>query len=788
MINRCLLVLLFVVPLFAQDPKDVVAWIGTTERVLPASGASAVNIPITLAVALTANPQVRQVTLLGDEIDARAVSATWTGTALARTLTLTVDAAMTKRIGTYTAALFIDTPDAAKFIARTLEVKLVRRGATLSVPTPLRAERVTYIGSYATWTPQSWVVSETTGREGFTPTAKRWAVTLKKAETAPDGSLLYLDLLPIPPKSPQPAPGPKGAAASKPLAPAPIIAAGGQALLKPADSGDCLPFGTTSGKFTLQESQLNAPMEISVEVISRLWRGWLFIIIIVFIALGHFVRKVLEDRRSLAKAALAVDAIRKDFEALATAVAGDPELTQRVITEKARVTNAMKTEDAAAITAAATAASTAITAIRADYEKARKDAKDLVQKLRGIVGDSSALSGAMHTVATDVESQLDTIDARIAAGRASGMLAEAQAVEQSALQGVRRELTQWQAALTELLHETTKWADIDTDTLSQLSARVEALKSDTIDDAGSVFSTAAFADANVQAQAPRFVSEVARIVTLVKEGLGNQSLQPPADSLAEWMADDPHAAAMQLQGLRESVKRALRDEVPQGKPAPVSIQQSKFEEALDEVLALKPPPEEALGEEPEGEGQPAAAAPMMRAEAAASIDAVEAGAEFSAEIEVNGEQIVGETLQLTFHVTRNGAPVPHLVVQWWNGATYVDDGATLNYTLLSTASVVLTAKTTIGGRQISRTVRISAAPDFLFDPDSLRDAIKGVNWIQTAIAGTFITVIGYLMFEKAFVGTLVDLVAPALWGFATDITLAKVLEYAQPLTQRKPGL
>jgi hypothetical protein len=815
MIKRFLLLMLFASPLFAAD--DIVSWIGTTDRVIPASGPPVVNVPIMLAAPVTTAPQVRQVTFAGEEIDPDAVKVSWAGAELARTLSLTVDAAATKKIGTYTAVVHIATPDSAKYTERSLEVKLNRRGATLSIPAPLRAEHITYFGRYAEWRPEVWVISETSGRDGFTPAAKRWAVTLKTAETAPRGSLVYLDLLPVSPKrvkgtpakpptqaipattttatppiktttimqeakptAPKHPPNVNTVAAASDPAP-PTIAAGGQVLLKPVGHTDCCPFGTISGKFSLNEPQLTTPQEISVEVMSRLWPGWLPIIIISFIALGHYVRKVLEDRRSLGMARLAGNAVRTDLEALRTLVKGDPVFTQLVHAEQAKVGRVMGGNDAAAITNAVSAATSAITTIRTDYEKARKDAGDAVQKLRGVIGDVSALPQTMRTVAEEVDSQLGAIEASLTTGRATGVLAEAQAVEGAVVRNVRRALTPWRTEVGELLHEAKNWTDINTAVLAQVSEKVGALKSDTLEDTAAVFSTAAYADANVKAQAPRFVSEVGRIVTMVREGLGNTALKAPPDTLAGVMASDPRAAAIQLQSLRESVKKALNDAVPEGQQKPASIRESKFEEALAAVQAMQPPKDEALGDEAEvgPVGLP------MESTRAPSIDAIDT-ADFSAEVEIDGEQIVGQTLQLTFRVIRNGAPVPHIDVQWWNGQTYLGAGRTFAFTPLSPAAVALTARTTIDARTIARTIRISATPAFVFDPDYLRGEIANVNWIQTAVAGAFITVIGYLIFEKAFIGTLADLVGAALWGFATDVTVAKVLEYAQPLLQRKP--
>jgi hypothetical protein len=538
----------------------------------------------------------------------------------------------------------------------------------------------------------------------------------------------------------------------------------------------------------LPEAQLGTPVEVSVEVTSRLWRGWLFVIIVLFISLGHFVRKALEGRRALATAALGAGAILKDFDGLIKAVAGDPEFTKRGGAERNKVTEAMKSNDTTAITDAATAASTVITTLRTDYEKARKDASDAVYQLRGAIGDASAISGEMRRIADDVASQLDSIDASMAAGRVSGKLAETKAVERNAVKSVHAVLPRWQTARAALIREMRSWADLDTTGLTQVSTRVEALKSDTIDDVRAVFSTAAYADANVKVQAPWFINEVTRLTRMIRKELDLTTGEPPPD-LADRMFSDPGTAATHLQDLRNTLKETLRDAVPEGKQRPQTIEESKFQQALDAVLALRAAQaDDALGESDDDDQHASGveAVPKTRAQAAASLGPVAAGDAFSAEIEVSGEQIVGETLQLTFHVARDGAPVPNIEVQWWNGATYVDSGPTLSYTPFSTTSVVLIAKTTVNGQQISRTARISAVSDLLFDPAHLRDVIKKVNGIQTCVAGAFITLIGYLIFEKAFVGTLVDWVTPALWGFASDITVAKVIEYAQPLMQRKP--
>jgi hypothetical protein len=765
MIQRCLVVLVLALPMAAQEA--LIPWIGPTERVIPNHGI--VSIPLTLAADVKDAPQVRQVTYLGEELGSKSVTAKWNGAALNRDLVLTVDTKETKRIGTYTVAIQIATPDAAKFPAKSLEVKLTSRGPAISVPMPLRAERVTYLPFFwDRWYPEAWPMNETSLRDPFTPTTKRWAVTLKMAETAPAGSLLYIDL--VPPIAPE-------EGDTKAL----TLAAGGQALLKPTSGSSCCPFGTVSGKFSINEVPLAAPIEVPVEVLSRLSRFWLFAILVVSIVLGHYTRKVLEEKRALATASAAAAAVRKDLSALSITVAGDEAFTRSVKDERTKLYDAVKREEPGDITSAAKSAAEAVAKIRADHAKARKEATDLVKTLRDAVGDPAAQSRQLHTTAEKIDQQLDALEARLATGRVTGMLDEVQALEQDAIKTTAHALIGWQEHMSVLLAEMKNWADIDTTVLTQMRTKVDAMTSDDLEHVKTVFATATTADTHLNVQMASFLDEVDRLVELVKQEIGGTALQPLPEDLATTAATRPDLAAKQLRDTRRALQEELRKAVPKKETEPPAIGESKFEEAVRAVKAFKGEEDEEmlLGDAHDPVAIAASAIAVRRAAGAAPPVSTLSGT-----IEVSDDPIVGEPLQLTFHVTDNGVPVPHIDVTWWNGDSYITAGTTLVYTPPSPTPVVLRARTTVGKSPIERTERIAAAPSSLFDPDQLRDTIYGVTWIQTVVAGFFITLIGYSMFAKSFIGTLADLAAAALWGFGTDITLAKLAELAQPAVQR----
>jgi hypothetical protein len=78
-----------------------------------------------------------------------------------------------------------------------------------------------------------------------------------------------------------------------------------------------------------------------------------------------------------------------------------------------------------------------------------------------------------------------------------------------------------------------------------------------------------------------------------------------------------------------------------------------------------------------------------------------------------------------------------------------------------------------------------------FELPSIADqlaTIRRADYLQTGVAGVIVAVIGYTIFAPTFVGGLLQLVAPFLWGFGADLGLAKVREYSQPLLDLKPTL
>lgn len=75
-----------------------------------------------------------------------------------------------------------------------------------------------------------------------------------------------------------------------------------------------------------------------------------------------------------------------------------------------------------------------------------------------------------------------------------------------------------------------------------------------------------------------------------------------------------------------------------------------------------------------------------------------------------------------------------------------------------------------------------------FDPKQLSLDIQRKERFVTLVSGVFIAGAGYLIFQKAFLGTFEDFFAAALWGFTADLGIARVREIAAPLAGLKPNL
>ncbi|HEX9982283.1 MAG TPA: hypothetical protein VGF69_03385 [Thermoanaerobaculia bacterium] len=786
---------------FADD--DVVKWIGTLERTLPDTPPNVINIPVTLATADAAKtpPQVRQVVLAGEEIDPAAVTATWSN----GMLRVEAKADATKKVGTYTAFIHVAAPE--KFIARTLEVKLVRRGATLTIPTPLRATRLLYFPGLHAWEPATWVVRDPSGRTDFRSYAPRWAVTLRTAETAPSGKTVYLDLEPVPQPKAQPQPSqpshanttgaPKTPPPPKPAAARTVAApTGSQALLRPVDDSVLFPLGTLSGKFTVQDAQMAAPAEVTVEVVSRLSRWWLFLLIVGSIFAGHLTRKVLEGRRTLGVARLAGTAARAQLAELALSVKGDPAFAARADSALAALTRAMAGNDHEAVKAAVDAALQQQTAIRQDYDKVAKEASELLRTLRLIFGETALQSGELLDAARDLASRLDTAEAALAAGNPTQARDTAKKVESAVTTRVGPALATWRAGLGRLFDQLTRWPDVDVKTLTSLRTRLDAMAAGTLDEVKATFVSAADVNANLRPQIEWFASEAQRIVGEVRTALIAmnepaveepvkllRNAAEPLPRLANLAVTNPVEAAAQIRDARTALQAALRAAVPANQQAPAEIEEGRFAAAVAAVRKLRPTPRAPQVER--GGGMTIALDDMAIADAAAAPPPAAQRDTLRIEIRGGSMPIAGETLHLTAHVMEGDAEVRNAEIQWSVGGAFQTIAPTFDYVPLDATPRLIKARTTVGNTSAEAILPIAPASAEIYDRSRIQSEIAKVTLRQTFIAGLLITTVGYLLFEKTFIGTLPDLIGAVLWGFATDVTVAKVVEYAQPYTQKK---
>jgi hypothetical protein len=62
--------------------------------------------------------------------------------------------------------------------------------------------------------------------------------------------------------------------------------------------------------------------------------------------------------------------------------------------------------------------------------------------------------------------------------------------------------------------------------------------------------------------------------------------------------------------------------------------------------------------------------------------------------------------------------------------------------------------------------------------------IKKAEFAQTTVSAILLGLIGSVIFRGVFYGTLQDLLSAFLWGFTTDVGLAKVRELGAPLVSR----
>jgi hypothetical protein len=165
---------------------------------------------------------------------------------------------------------------------------------------------------------------------------------------------------------------------------------------------------------------------------------------------------------------------------------------------------------------------------------------------------------------------------------------------------------------------------------------------------------------------------------------------------------------------------------------------------------------------------------------AAAPPPVSPAAEFR--IVISGDAVVGQLLR--FRVV----PPDVRSVDWSVNGAKQSSGPESTFAYVARSAETLAVTASIEREDRSRTsaeIRIEVIEAPAIESDAaLAVQQRGAERVQTAVAALLIVLAGMLIFKGSFVGTFEDFVAALLWGFGTDVGLARVREISQPLLGR----
>lgn len=801
--------LLAALPLAAADePKPIVKVTGSVERTIPDDLKVSIVVEPATELAGVPQPVVQEVTLGGEVVDPTAVVASLVADGAQHYLRLTLDGEKTKRPGTYSVLVKFPAPappaapavpavppagqtaapPAPAFKAETVKVTLSRPGVTtltgeISMPAPLHVDRVYGFFGDVEWQPDGWPISEKSGKTSATFSPAEWSAHLTRTDGAPP-QIVRLTLGPLPPlKKQEKKPEAAGSAEV-------VIQKAGTMQLTPRDDGHWIRPGTATGPLLLVSPQLAKPVELSLEVRSRLSRSFLFWALLASIFIGYVVRVVLEEKRLLAEARLAATGPAKELVQLIAATI-DPVYKRRYSDALNVLRTAVGAETPDKINAAVKEARAQIDAIGAEVTADRKAATDAIVRVLERAGDPQRQTGKFREIAEDAIHKAAELSAMLERGLVSEPRRSASELEKALGGKLDAALPAWRTATDTLLDELRMWPDVQSGDLDALTAAMKALTADTALD------SAADINGELRARLDQVtLPALRRLTDEVVKGLGKL---PKSDERAKQIAAietasvavqgldaagmaDPKPMRDALIALRERIVDALTK--AQQTPVP-ELTAGKFQEAMRAILKQY----QTVAQAKEVAAPEPPLAPLVDSTA---VTVGAATTPIGVSIVLDGVPIVNEPLRLRAVLTGDPAVLRRTRLQWFaDKAALVlsEPGETwAEYRPHSTDPVELKVVVKTGGAEREATLLITPHAREWHDAEALQRAASQYAGLQTGVAALITFGGGLVIFFDAWLGTPQQFFAVLLWGFSVDFSVARVLELAKPLLEQKVPL
>ncbi|MDQ3281257.1 MAG: hypothetical protein M3Q69_07570 [Acidobacteriota bacterium] len=459
-----LLFCVFVGPMVAaaEDEKPLpplVTWKGSTTRVL---AATPVEIPMTFAGEHLPPARVRQVTRDGVELNPSAFTVSVEQRGTDALLVVRANANEAREAGAYKVSVML-TPspvDAGTKVAKDpvhLDLTLTRAAAVkdrgkLQFISPLSVTRVVRVPFlWSVVEPDDLILAEGGGKAGVSFVPAEVDGDIRSKSTNNLGRL---------------------------HATFPQLGASAQDKVKLKLDGTAPWVGDADARISVSAPTVSEkPIAYKIAVHSRLSYFWLFLMIVLGIVLGQYVKRGLEARGELLNAKLTAEHLRTRIVGY-EAVIADLAIRDKLRRERERLLTVFtsRTMDKAAVEALAKDVEEKVKSIVASSETMRVAAGKQLDEIRAAVGRPQEQDGALRAI---VRSTLDVLNAQKALldlGQITQPLAELAKIQEELPARVRDAVTSWTPQLRYAQRRFGKWPGTQTDEiLTELATKTDTV-------------------------------------------------------------------------------------------------------------------------------------------------------------------------------------------------------------------------------------------------------------------------------------------------------------------------
>ena len=531
------------------------------------------------------------------------------------------------------------------------------------------------------------------------------------------------------------------------------------------------PLGTATAVVRITAPELSGgAIEQTVEVVSRLSLWWLFITIVLGIVAGYFCRVVLERIRLRADALVSasMESAYLHEQIRMTPDAEDVAALEDIVRELGRTMGDPRKSAEQIMTEAKTASDAAQT-VTARANESRTKASQAINDLRSVLGVPETQIGPIAAAIGEALHTLDTEQQALAAGESHRVVRDMTTFAQKLGADLDELLAEWITEVRSALDRLGSWPALPAvgDTAAEIREKVTGLSD---------------GDLRTRLDTARHIAALHR--ALFRKG--RQAIVQSARSTLSSLPATSGEAATKITAARDAAEAVESwNTEPSGRALDDLLTAfGRLRSTLDDAVTASAahPSEKALSS---GEQPPPSSPQQVDADIASAATVAENTA--VARLVVTGSVLVGQPLSYRI-VSATALPLPQIAQVTWtaDGKTIVGAAQTFRDTpsrpgLLSVIAHIRFAD----GSQTDAFEALEILPARRFALlDDLLATRRRAEWLQTAAAGMLITIGGFLIFKNAFVGTIEDLAGALLWGFGTDIGLARVREMSLPLLQK----